>query len=121
MRASRTSRSLAVVVLTMLMLFGLSAQASALETRTVTAPNQSFGTKCSEIRLAAAFAYNDSAAFKAECIGYFSSYRNGARTVNPNHYGIRTGAPGTTRRTLYLGKKFYNPTTRKWRIAVLKY
>ncbi len=118
MRASSTSRSLAVVVLTMLMLFGLSAQASAVETRTVTAPNQSFGTKCSEIRLAAAFAYNEAAAFSAECIGYFSVYRNGVHVESRNLYGIRTGAPGTTRRRFFLGKKFYNPTTRKWRISV---
>jgi len=121
MRASSTSRSIAVVVLTMLMLFGLSAQASAIETRTLTAPYQSNGTKCSEIRLAAAFAYNDTAAFKAECRGYFTVYRNGIHVESRNVYGIRTGTPGTTRRRLYLGKKFYNPTTRKWRISVSKY
>ena len=121
MRASSTSRFLAVVVLTMLMLFGLSAQASALETRNVTAPIQSNGTKCSEIRVAAAFAFNDTAAFKAECSGYFSVTRNGIRVESRNVYGIRTGIPGTTRRTAYIGKKFYNPTTRKWRISVSKY
>jgi len=104
----------------MLMLFGLSAQASAIETRTVTAPNQSNGTKCSEIRLAAAFAYNDTAAFNAQCSGYFTVYRNGGFAENRNLYGIRTGTPGTTRRRSYLGKKFYNPTTRKWRIVVSK-
>ncbi len=47
-------------------------------------------------------------------------YRDGAWVDNHNLYGIRTGLHGTTRRNLYLGKKFYNPTTRKWRITVTK-
>jgi len=67
------------------------------------------------------FAYNDTAAFNAQCSGYFSVTRNGIRVESRNVYGIRTGTPGTTRRTAYLAKKFYNPTTRKWRISVSKY
>jgi len=102
----------------MLMLFGLSAQASAIETKTVTAPIQSNGTKCSEIRLAAGFAYNDVTAFKAECQGYFMVSRNGKFVESRNIYGIRSGSPGSTRRRLFLGKKFYNPSTGKWRIIV---
>ncbi len=96
----------AVAILASSLLFGSSAQATVvIATKTLTAPNQSYGTRCSEIRVTAAFAFNDRTAFTASCVGHFSA--NKYMIVNRND-------------VVYVGAKFYNPTLKKWRITVAK-